>query len=518
MALFLSATGGMGEDLKPAADVDYESVPFEELVEMANGGDAGAQHVLFKIHMSRKQFGYAFRWCTKAALQGHVEAQYHLGAMYANDQNGVPRDHNKVYEWHIKAAKQGYAPAQVSIGYLYAHGLGVPPDDKEALAWYLKAAEQGNSVAQANLGLYYLEGRGTAPDLKTSIEWYRKAAEQGDERAKADLERFEPALAYPEAAAAGDAEAQFYLGLLYTEGRGFPKDPEQAFHWNAKAAEQGHAKAQCNMGAMYAKGLGTAVDHEKAFDWYLRAAGQGVALALHNLGVIFQKGEGRPKNMAEAYALAKLAAEIGPEYTSAFDLLNRQVTASQLKKGRELFQRHKAAIEAGEKIIFEDPLSEREQAGAGATFSAADGEDGLTPAEGWEKKTIDGEPAVTTSGKDLHLKIDDQTFHDLPADSEGRFRVTVEIYDHQKTWMFLYYDGQDDPETKATIHNPDDPDSRKTIVVLTGSGIWKTVSFNLPGAKFANRQKETSDFRLNSSVAGGLILRKVQLQQWTTDK
>ena len=49
-------------------------------------------------------------------------------------------------------------------------------------------------------------------------------------------------------AKAGSAEAQFYVGSMYANGDGVPKDAVQAVSWYRKAAEQGNASAQFNLG------------------------------------------------------------------------------------------------------------------------------------------------------------------------------------------------------------------------------------------------------------------------------
>ena len=46
------------------------------------------------------------------------------------------------------------------------------------------------------------------------------------------------------AAAAGNAEGQFQLGLCYYDGAGVAKNVAQAIEWYRKAASQGHADAQ----------------------------------------------------------------------------------------------------------------------------------------------------------------------------------------------------------------------------------------------------------------------------------
>ena len=50
--------------------------------------------------------------------EGHADAQYNLGAMYANGE-GVPQDSVKAVEWWQKAATQGHADAQYNLGRSY---------------------------------------------------------------------------------------------------------------------------------------------------------------------------------------------------------------------------------------------------------------------------------------------------------------------------------------------------------------------------------------------------------------
>ncbi len=85
-------------------------------------------------------------------------------------------------------------------------------------------AKQGNANAQYNLGIMYENGRGFPQDDAEAVKWYRKAAEQGD------------------------AYAQFALGVMYDNGLGVPEDDAEAVKWGRKAAEQGHAKAQYSLG------------------------------------------------------------------------------------------------------------------------------------------------------------------------------------------------------------------------------------------------------------------------------
>lgn len=50
-----------------------------------------------------------------------------------------------------------------------------------------KYAAEGNSNAQYNLGVMYSNGRGVRQDDQQAVNWYTKAAEQGDAFAQSRL-------------------------------------------------------------------------------------------------------------------------------------------------------------------------------------------------------------------------------------------------------------------------------------------------------------------------------------------
>src|SRR5438552_1990792 len=62
--------------------------------------------------------------------------------------------------------------------------------------------------------------------------------------------------AWSRAAAAGQAEAQYRLGLLYARGHGVLADLPDAVAWYRRAAEQGHLGAQYQLSLIYQKGPG----------------------------------------------------------------------------------------------------------------------------------------------------------------------------------------------------------------------------------------------------------------------
>jgi len=146
-----------------------------------------------------------------------------------------------------------------------AERLSAPPPTREQVRAFescRKAAEAGDAAAEYELGMMLAYGRGTARDEVAAMDWLRKAA------------------------ARGHGGAQGKLGLMLFRGIGTPKDEAAAAEWLAKAAEHGDIVAQFNLGMMYAHGLGVPQDRAQALRWYQLAAERGHAGAQTNLQVL----------------------------------------------------------------------------------------------------------------------------------------------------------------------------------------------------------------------------------------
>jgi len=113
-------------------------------------------------------------------------------------------------------------------------------------------------------------------------------------------------------AARGDVNAQYEMGVRYSEGRGgLPRDAKAAAEWFGKAASQGMAPAQYRLGSFYEKGIGVERNGERARILYQQAADAGNARAMHNLAVLFvEGGDGKP-DYANAAVWFRKAAEYG---------------------------------------------------------------------------------------------------------------------------------------------------------------------------------------------------------------
>ena len=90
----------------------------------------------------------------------------------------------------------------------------------------------------------------------------------------------------------GDADAQYYVGMGYEEGRGTKKDMKKALEWYSKSAEQGHYGAQFKVGAFHEYGYGVKKDIKTAFEWYKKSAENGSSMAKERLNkAAFAKSE-----------------------------------------------------------------------------------------------------------------------------------------------------------------------------------------------------------------------------------
>jgi TPR repeat protein len=142
-------------------------------------------------------------------------------------------------------------------------------------------------------------------------------------------------------AQAGDASAQFSLGVLYDNGQGVPQDYVQAAQWYRKAAEQGFAAAQYNLAQMYIKGLGVPQDYLEAAQWDRKAAEQGEADAQYVLGLAYSLGNGVPEDITESYFWLDLSAsgELHAQERDAVvkfrDMVASHLTSAQLSQVQE---------------------------------------------------------------------------------------------------------------------------------------------------------------------------------------
>lgn len=135
----------------------------------------------------------------------------------------------------------------------------------------------------------------------------------------------------------GDVKAQHYLGLMYTQGQGVPKDHAKAVFWFKKATKAGHIPSAYNLGFRYLRGEGVPQDPKTAAVLIRRAAGAGLVPAQHTLGLLYANGDGVPRDFVRAYLWLSLSAKQKNQIAEKDrDAIAKRMTAEQLRKAQSL--------------------------------------------------------------------------------------------------------------------------------------------------------------------------------------
>ena len=135
----------------------------------------------------------------------------------------------------------------------------------------------------------------------------------------------------------GDADAQYNVAQMYSQGDGVIQDDRQAVKWWLKAAKQNHTSAQYNMGVMYAEGRGIIQDYKEALKMFSKAAEKGEADAQSYLGSMYVQGHAVLQDDVYAHMWWNIAASNGSE-TAAKNrsIVTKRMTSSQIAEAQKL--------------------------------------------------------------------------------------------------------------------------------------------------------------------------------------
>ncbi|KAG0269818.1 hypothetical protein DFQ27_001938 [Actinomortierella ambigua] len=301
-----------------------------------------------------------------------VEAQVRLSQLYEQSTSIALSDHQRErlsFEWCHRAAQQGHLQAQVHLGNLYYRGIGTPQNYTCACYWYRQAAEAGDRVAQHCLGMMLKEGKGVeeeevvcceddemTTDTNTTTATTTNTATtttmnlttntnmttntNGTTTATTTTTK---AVRYSDCSSAeagpweekdhGEATAETEVNgraQIVDEVEVEARANAAAVIWIRRSAEQGFAIAQHELGRMYEEGkIGMeaktkVIDDQQqqrqqdddndtlAVHWYRRAADQHFGPAMTSLGLMFQRGRGGlRRDPVRAMDLFRRAADLG---------------------------------------------------------------------------------------------------------------------------------------------------------------------------------------------------------------
>ena len=158
---------------------------------------------------------------------------------------------------------------------------------KQALNLLHISADKKDPYAQYYLGVLYFDGKQIKENKTKALEFYKMSANQGFSR------------------------SQFNLAKIYENGLIVKKNLKEALKYYELAAKQNLINAHAELGRFYYNGYGVKKDIKKAIQLFTFAANQGHVLGQYNLGYLYQRGDGIKRNVKKAIQFYTLAADQG---------------------------------------------------------------------------------------------------------------------------------------------------------------------------------------------------------------
>lgn len=252
-----------------------------------------------------------------SANKGDREAQFKVGLMYLNGNDGFPKDERKAFHWLNKAASQDHTNAQFEIGMMYYKPGN--DDNSQAESLLLKAADKGHSNAQYFLAAIYSQNQ----QYDDAARWLDRAFQNNHEEAlemlidlymsgklgSPDKDRVLRWL--EQASIKGLRDAQYKLGEEYLVREEISNHNSKAFAWIEKSARNGYTQAKYKLATLYKEGIGARKQYTKSARWFREAAKEGHVEAQYDLAELYLQGLGLPRNKNKAKRWLEKAAEQG---------------------------------------------------------------------------------------------------------------------------------------------------------------------------------------------------------------
>ena len=185
----------------------------------------------------------------------------------------------KAVECYQKAIDLGCDDAILTLAELYEK----QGNEEAMIRLLVKAGNQDNVGAMNRLETHFEE----VEDYRSAIRWTEKKAKLGD------------------------ADAMWWMGVKYREGKVVEQDLEKAFDWFLKSAHAGHDGAMWWLGDCYRDGEGTVEDIGAAIKWYEKSAALENSYAMCRLGMLYDEGNGVPENPVLGAEWYRKSAEAG---------------------------------------------------------------------------------------------------------------------------------------------------------------------------------------------------------------
>jgi TPR repeat protein len=162
-----------------------------------------------------------------------------------------------------------------------------------------------------------------------------------------------------EPAQGGDPKAQTYVGEIYEKQGDFAS----AAQWYRKAADQGYAPAQIDLGSLYEQGKGVPKDGQQALNWYRKASGvQDVALQTQAPVVAPTKQTSNPASDAETQKLKNENAALKKKLASQDKQVKKLQQQIQTLQDKLQQKQSKADVERKSVVVADTQISQQQAA------------------------------------------------------------------------------------------------------------------------------------------------------------
>ncbi len=255
---------------------------------------------LAKYDLAKCEFEDARKELEIAVRSANPQAEYLLGYLYDHALD-VDRDIEKVLFWYLRAAEHGYEPAQTDAAELYLNGNDVPANYAEAFRLLSLAVHKEDPKAEFWLGLMYSEGLHVKPDLAKAVYWMEKSAHKECEAAIHKLA----------------VNSAYGIGVNEV--------------WANKAEEHDEYSPLISVAQRYIDGRNAPQNIEKGISLLTELADKGIGSAQIALAERLITGKGVPKEADKALHYLSLAADAGNA-----ELVSRLGTA--LYKGEDSYK------------------------------------------------------------------------------------------------------------------------------------------------------------------------------------
>ncbi|MGJ8562429.1 MAG: tetratricopeptide repeat protein [Alphaproteobacteria bacterium] len=188
---------------KLKADPEYRIQVFESAKAQHHDGDGKIAVKLFTELAEHGDHTESMLWLSRMAFRGE----------------GQPKSPEVAFKWSSKAAAKGNVQAMLQTGGFFYEGIGTPKSLSSARHWFLYAADRGSDDADEHLLEMYDKGEGGAADPAMAIVFGKRLAKRYD------------------------VDGLFYMGKAYRDGAGVDQDLAKAREYLEAATEYEHPGA-----------------------------------------------------------------------------------------------------------------------------------------------------------------------------------------------------------------------------------------------------------------------------------